>query len=250
MGRVDHSSLTGIGWVAISGYLILLIPSFIVSPGIVQKIYGARSERTVRLGVALNGLALLFFSFFPVILGMIASCAFPRLAHEDLALPTVIVEYLPLWIGALLLASLFSAEISSADAVLFMLSTSLSRDFYQRFVRSELSPKELLRISRRISFGAGTAAVLLAVVLPSVIAALSIFYGLLSVALFVPLVFGLYRRITVSQRAGVLIVGTSVALALVFALLTAGEGWGPMTPTALGILLSAAGFTLASRTRR
>ena len=35
------------------------------------------------------------------------------------------------WLGGLGLAALFAAELSSADAILFMLSTSLSRDLYQ-----------------------------------------------------------------------------------------------------------------------
>ena len=37
---------------------------------------------------------------------------------------------LPPAVGALALAAVFSAEISTADAVLFMLATSGSRDLY------------------------------------------------------------------------------------------------------------------------
>src|SRR5829696_420096 len=39
-------------------YLAVLGPAFIVSPGLLQKIYGARDDRTVRLGVGLNALGL------------------------------------------------------------------------------------------------------------------------------------------------------------------------------------------------
>jgi len=101
---------------------------------------------------------------------------------------------LPVWLGALLLASVFSAEVSSADAILFMLSTSLSRDLFQRHIRPDLDDNRLLRISRRIALAAGFLGILLAVLLESVISALSIFYSLLSVALFAPLVVGLYRK--------------------------------------------------------
>ena len=37
-------------------------------------------------------------------------------------------------VGGIGLAAVFSAELSAADAVLFMLTTSLSQDFYKRFV--------------------------------------------------------------------------------------------------------------------
>ena len=35
-------------------YLVLLVPAFIVSPGLLQKIFGARDDRAVRIGVGLN----------------------------------------------------------------------------------------------------------------------------------------------------------------------------------------------------
>ena len=122
----SYVSLAGMGVGRIVAYLALLVPPFVVSPGLLQKIYGARDESTVRRATAANGLVLLLFAFVPVILGMAANSAFPDLNHRELALPTVMVQLLPVWAGSLALAAIFSAEVSSADAVLFMLSTSLS----------------------------------------------------------------------------------------------------------------------------
>jgi len=245
-GTHDHSflSITGIGTREILAYLVLLVPAFIVSPGILQKIYGARSARAVRIGVSLNALALLFFSFFPVILGMIAAAAFPGLTHEDLALPTVITQLVPVWAGALLLAAIFSAEVSSADAILFMLSTSLGRDLYQTFLRPDVSEKKLLRLSRWASVLAGAAAVVLATVLPSVLSALSIFYSLLSVALFVPVISGIYFSRPGPKtcfRAILISVGATIFAHLA----TAGEGVLFLSPTAVGICISAVVFAAA-----
>ena len=48
----------------------------------------------------------------------------------------VLMHGVPPLVGALGLAAVFSAEISAADAVLFMLTTSLSQDLYKRFVES------------------------------------------------------------------------------------------------------------------
>src|SRR5690606_30309850 len=138
----EYFSLTGIGSEAILAYLVMLVPSFFVSPGLLQKVYGARDDRAVRLGVGLNALVLLLFAFLPVILGMIAASAVPDLAHEDLALPTVMVELVPFWLGSILLAAVFSAEISSADAILFMLSTSLARDLYQTYINPQIEDRK------------------------------------------------------------------------------------------------------------
>ena len=77
--------------------LALLVPAFIVSPGLLQKAYGARSERAVRIGIGANGLALLAFAIVPALLGMAARVQHPALANAELALPTLLAENLPGW---------------------------------------------------------------------------------------------------------------------------------------------------------
>ncbi len=96
--------------------------------------------------------------------------------------------------GGLALAALFAAEISTADAVLFMLSTSLSRDLFQAVLRPKATDAELLRVGRLAAVGGGALGVLLALVLPSVASALKLFYGIMTAALFMPLVVGLLSR--------------------------------------------------------
>ena len=175
-------------------YLFLLAPAFIVSPGLVQKVYGARDARAVRVGVLVSAIALALFAIVPPLFGMIARAVNPALANPELALPVVFMEALPVWIGTLALAAVFSAEISSADAILFMLSTSLAEDIYKRFVRPEASDRQVLRMARLAAVAGGSLGIVLAIALPSVIGSLSVFYTLLSVSLFVPIIAGLYSR--------------------------------------------------------
>ncbi|GIS80987.1 MAG: hypothetical protein CM1200mP14_25530 [Gammaproteobacteria bacterium] len=49
----------------------LIFPAFIISPGLLQKAYGASSERS-RIGIGIQGLVLLVFAMAPPLLGMIA----------------------------------------------------------------------------------------------------------------------------------------------------------------------------------
>ncbi len=219
-------------------YFFLLAPSFIVSPGLLQKVYGARQARVVRIGVGLNAGVLLAFAFLPVILGMAAAAAHPGLAHRELALPTLLTTMLPPWLGGLALAAIFSAEVSSADAVLFMLSTSLSQDLYRTFIRPHASERELLRVSRWTALVAGISGVSFAIALPSVIAALSIFYSLLSAALFVPLIVGLYSE-RPKQRDALWAIALSLVVAGLAQGLAGGRGFAFLPPVALGILASA-----------
>ncbi|MEZ5366287.1 MAG: sodium:solute symporter family protein [Bryobacterales bacterium] len=172
------------------GWALILIPSFLVSPGLLQKLFGARDAATVRRAVGAQGFVLLGYSFLPVLLGMAARALYPDLADAGLALPHVLAHALPTWIGGLLLAAIFSAEVSSADAVLFMISTSVARDLGQTLLK--LPDAALLRWTRVTAVLAGAAGVALAVWLDSIIAALTLFYSLLTVTLFVPLLGGLY----------------------------------------------------------
>jgi len=91
--------------------------------------------------------------------------ALPHLANPELALPTAMKLLLPKWLGVWTLASIFSAELSATDAILFMLSTSLAVDLYKTFLRPNISQQKLLVASRIASAGAGVLGILLATVL-------------------------------------------------------------------------------------
>jgi solute:Na+ symporter, SSS family len=225
-------------------YLALLVPAFIVSPGILQKVYGGRDERTVRVAVALAGVGLLVFAWIPPLLGMVARSHFPDLATQELALPTLLVRKMPLALGTLGLAAIFSAEVSSADAILFMLATSLSRDLYRRFLRPDAEDAQVLRVARLAALVGGALGVAVAILFESIVSALVIFYSILSVSLFVPVVAGLHLERTRSVEA-LAAIAAGVGTLLAVHLRTGGRGYGIWNPTLLGLVASALAFALA-----
>ena len=231
-------------------WLALLTPAFIVSPGLLQKIFGARDDHAVRIGVGLNALGLLLYAGIPVVLGISARMLFPDLAIPDLALPTILMRGLPPAVGALGLAAVFSAEISAADAVLFMLTTSLSQDLYKRFVNPAAADARVLLVTRLTAVVSGVAGVALAIGLGSVLNALTIFYSLLGVSLFVPILAGLYiRRAGTPEALTAIACGVAAMLGVQFT--TAGRGAFGLTPALAGIIAATIGFALvfASRSR-
>jgi SSS family solute:Na+ symporter len=230
-------------------YLALLAPAFVISPGLLQKVYGARDDRSVRLGVAANGVLLLLFAFVPVLLGMAARTLHPDLPNHELALPTLLVRDLPPVVGALGLAAVFSTEVNTADAILFMLSTSLSQDLYRGYLRPDASDDQVLRVARLAAVSGGTLGVLLAIVSPSVIGALSIFYTLLGVCLFVPMMAGLYVRRAGTPEALAAIAG-GVMVMLAVHLATGGRGFGAFSPALAGLAASALAAAVVLALRR
>jgi SSS family solute:Na+ symporter len=240
----DFLASGGSGWI----YLPLLAPAFVISPGLLQKAYGARDAASVRLGVLLNAGALLVFAFVPPLLGSIARALHPGLANRELALPTLLMNDLPPLLGAVGLAAVVSAEISTIDAILFMLSTSLSQDIYRRFLRPAASDGELLRVARLGAFAGAGLGVALALLLPNVIGALSLFYSILSVSLFVPIVAGLYVA-SAGTREAVLAIVFGVATLLATHWGTDGRGFGLVSPVLAGLLAAAIACAVGTATK-
>jgi SSS family solute:Na+ symporter len=238
-GDFLYSAGPGSGWL-----LIALVPAFIVSPGLVQKAYGASSDRAVRWGIGLQALALAGFAFIPVLFGMAARVSMPGITDPNLVLPTVLADQLPVALGALGLAAVYSAEVSTCDALLFMLATSLSKDLYKRFVRPDASDSRVLAVARWAAIAGALGGVLFALWLPTVTDALRIFYALLGVSLLVPVVGGLYSRIGAKGALASIAAGI-IGLLVTRFLLASRLPW--LDPTLVGLALAAVAYAISPR---
>jgi SSS family solute:Na+ symporter len=241
-GNVLASTGPASGW----RLLFLLGPAFIVSPGLLQKAFGARDETAAQRGIAWNGVALLIFACAPALIGVAARTTIPSLAHADLALPVMLARALPAWLGTFALAAVFSAEVSSADAVLFMLATSASRDLYRGFIHRNASDRELLRVARVAAIAGGACGVGVAMIYGSVRAAVGVFYAVLTVTLFVPVIGALYVR-GAGRAHGLASLFSGIPVLLAVHVLTSGRGYGVISPVLAGVMASAAGFAVAGR---
>ncbi len=242
---IMYSSGPNSGWTL----LFLLGPAFIISPGLIQKAYGGVSARAVRTGVALNAAALLGFAFVPVLFGMFARVAMPDITDPNAVLPTVLTRELPPWLGAIALAAVFSTEVDTCDAILFMLSTSASKDLYKRFMNPGASDAQLLRVGRMTAVVGGAIGVLLSIWLQTVIGAITVFYSLLVVTLFVPVIGGLYIRRAGSPEALAAVAAGVLTLPVVRFGVAGSYPW--VDPALTGIIVSATAYfgVLALRKR-
>jgi SSS family solute:Na+ symporter len=222
--------------------LLVFVPAFVISPGLMQKAYGAADERVVRIGIGVQAAALAVFAFAPALLGMAARATHPGIGNPNIVLPTVLVEQLPPWFSALALAAVFSAEVSACDAILFMLATSLSQDLYKRFLHPDAGDREVLKTARLASIAGGAGAVVLALLLETVQSALAIFYALLGVSLLVPVVGGLYlRRAGTPEALGSILAGNLTLLIVRFG---PPRLFASIDATVAGLVASAVAFTL------
>jgi SSS family solute:Na+ symporter len=227
----------------LSGWaLLVFMPAFVISPGLMQKAYGAAGEQAVRTGIGVQAAVLAIFAFVPPLLGMAARVTHPGLANPNIVLPTVLVEQLPVPLGALALAAVFSAEVSTCDAILFMLATSLSQDLYKRFIRPDANDRRVLLVARLASVAGGIGGIALALILETVQSALAIFYALLGVSLLAPVVGALYLPHAGAREALASIAAGNITLLVVRFALPASLAW--IDPTIAGLAMSITAFAV------
>ena len=233
----NYFAWDGIGYTAIIGYFLMLTPAFCISPGLVGKVYAAKDERAVKIGTLLNGIVQLLFAFLPMLIGMCAYAAFPNLSNQELALPTAMKNMMPFGIAAFALSAIFAAEVSTADTVLYMLATSLSKDLYKTFYNKNVSDEQLLSFSRKITVVCGVLGIIVAHFMANIITALSIFYSLMTVSLGAPFIFGLFSKRASAKGA---FCSAGIGVLVTIALQFGNKGKGPwiLNATSTGIIVA------------
>lgn len=248
-GGVDAVAIAAPGtsfWFGVSAaagwpLLLLVAPNFFLSPGLLQRAFAAKDEAALRKGVGWCGVLLLIFAFAPVALGMSARLLLPDMGDAPLQqiLPALLASAMPPAVGAVALAAVFSAEISSADAVLYMLSTSGARDIYRGVFKPDATDAQLLTAARVIAVIGGIGGFILVFYYDSIYQALGAFYSVVGVTLLAPVIGGLFlpRGGRVAAMSSIL-VGLVVLYGLPY--VVAPGGW--LTPSLACLTASVATY--------
>jgi len=116
-------------------------------------------------------------------------------------------------------------------------------------VAPEASDDRVLRVARLAAVAGGGLGILLAIVIPTVIASLTVFYAVLSVSLFVPIAAGLHsRRPGVPDAMAAIAVGVAVLFCARLADLSSFSRL--LDPTLVAIVSSGVAFALVFLVRR
>jgi solute:Na+ symporter, SSS family len=99
------------------------------------------------------------------------------------------------------------------------------------------------------TIAAGAFGTALAIVSPTVIGVLSIFYTLLGVSLFVPILGGLYVRRAGTPEA-LAAIAAGVGVMMFVQITTAGKGYDHLTPALVGLLAALVAFVVVLIARR
>jgi SSS family transporter len=213
----------------------------IATPEKLIRLYAMKDMRTIRRGVLFAIAMILLLNLIVFVLALAAIVLFPNLPTGDLAMPLVASAVLPPALGAVMLAAITAAMMSTVDSLLIVAGSALSVDIYQNLVHPEVTPARRLWIDRLGITVVGTVPVLLLLSgvgkgeLVQFIVLL--FTALMAAAFVMPVVGGvLWKRAT---RAGA---ATSMVGGVTATFLWEIFGSGDVEPALPGFLVSAVLF--------
>lgn len=176
------------------GTTIAVVFSQGINQMLMQPCMSAASEKTVRkalwIAAPLNGL----FGVFAVVIGLTAKTIpeFSALGPK-VAATTMLVNYLPPWLAALLLASFLAAILSTFAMTALAPATLFTADIYRNLYNPQADEAQMARTMRITIVVLAVIAMTVAAFLPPILAAMNWLFSWL-VPIFWVVVFGLFWK--------------------------------------------------------
>ncbi|WP_421869060.1 sodium:solute symporter family protein [Marinoscillum sp.] len=198
----EFLSLSNITWQDIVNWSVTIIPIWFVGMTLYQRIYACKSEKEAQKAWYIAGLfEWPIMAFMGVMLGMFARVGaetgmFAYLGYEsaegmdaETGLPMLLRTILPAGLMGLMMASYFSAVLSTADSCLMASSGNLVTDILGY---KNADQKKFLRLSQILTFVIGAFALILASMMQSVLELMLYSYAFMVSGLFIPVLGGLF----------------------------------------------------------
>ena len=165
-----------------------------ISQMLMQTFVSAKDEKTIKrsvwLAAPLNGM----FGVFAVILGLAARSIPEYAAHgAKLAATNMLVDMLPMWMSALLLAALLAAILSTFAMTSLTSATIWAQDIYKGYINPDADEKHVANINRILIVVLSVFALIVSVALPTILNAINWVFAWI-VPVFWIVVFGLFWK--------------------------------------------------------
>jgi SSS family solute:Na+ symporter len=212
----NHLSLTNIGLERIFQYFLLYFFGLIVSQDIWQRVFTAKNQKVMKSSAVSAGIYSVFYALALSIVGMCALVVLPNLSESQSAFTSLALEILPPGMLGLVLASVCSALMSNASGALFASATLITNDIIKIYFKKDMKDKEVISTSRIVTLGLGVLSIIFSVWIQNILVALDMAYAILSGAIFVPLVLGLFWKRVTSTAAFSAIIASSIVILITF----------------------------------
>lgn len=275
----SHTSPVGIGWEAILGYILIYTLGLLIGQDIWQRVFTARSPGVARWGGFSAGVYCLLYAVAGALIGMAATKIVPGIEVQDDVFVAVVDASMSPVLAGIVLAAALAAMMSTASGSLMAASTVCRQDIVEPFLaRKDIVPAgggaasasdsdvsgsdsgsgsgakstlvrslvretgDEVRDSRIYLIVLGVVTLALAMIMPSVVEALTVAYNLLVAGLFIPILGGLvFKRGTiVGVMAGMILGAVTTVVVMIVVDIYANEA------IYLGLIASLVGYLVGS----
>lgn len=207
----------GKGWLFLVTTFFAFLLGETFAPGYVTRYCIGKNIAETKKGIAGVGFVLsLVFPLIILVIALYARWQFPDI-EPQYALASVIRGLHSPWIGAIMIAALLSAVMSSADSALNSSTTIFVKDLLEdELGRLDVSDRKKISIARWLTIGLGSVSTAIAVLWPDIIDLLLFTYHIWAPGIILPVIVGVLskRRDRAQNRAIFWTMLGSVAVAL------------------------------------
>jgi SSS family solute:Na+ symporter len=208
-GKLDFFPKGGLSeWVPFIGTWLTMMLGSIPQQDVFQRITSAKTEKIAVRGSVLGGSLYFVFAFVPMFLAYSATLIDPKvfgdLLEKDsqLVLPTLILNYTPVFAQVIFFGALLSAIMSCSSATLLAPSVAFTENILKHFAFKNMTDQQFLRAMRITLLCFGMVVLCYALfTTDSISKMVEKAYRVTLVGAFVPLLFGLYWKRATNQGA-------------------------------------------------
>ncbi len=175
-------------------WFVTIVPIWFIAMTLYQRIYASKNVKDAQKAWFLAGLLEYpIIAFIGVALGMMARVQFPNVEPE-MGLPMLIKSSLPIGVTGIVIASYFSAIMSTADSCLIASSGNVVNDILERYSFKNWSHKRLMFLSQIVTLVIGALTLLIAASFQSVLDIILHAYSFMVAGLFIPTLVALTSK--------------------------------------------------------
>ncbi|MBP1913051.1 SSS family solute:Na+ symporter [Thermococcus stetteri] len=213
----QYFSFTSLGLSLLALTLIATVMYTLIGQDFYQRLFAAKDERTARKGAIYAGVLLMALSVLPALAGMLAVALSGNpeevINSPKTAVPRLIISVFGGTVGAIFVAAVLAAIMSTADSLLSAATSHVVKDFYEGLSGKASDEKKLLKLSMLTTVAVGLLSLGAALAIQGIVELLIYSYDVYTSGVFVPLVLGLYwKRATRGGALAGMVAGSLVAL--------------------------------------
>lgn len=187
----DHS----LSPVYVSSFWILVGVGVVGLPQISVRAMSYRNSKAMHRAIIIGTFVVGFIMFGFTLTGVLARVVIPGVKVGDEVMPLLTLKILPSWLAGITLAAPMAAIMSTVNALLLVISSSIVKDLFINYIKPHATNESVKKLSFAVTTVIGILVFFMAIHPPKLLVWLNLFaFGGLEAAFIWPIVMGLYWK--------------------------------------------------------